>query len=239
MHTSSHQVTRGQAPSRCSGHVGFPPPRARPWKQQPLLFPRLREGRPLVRGHAAGRGRGVLATLWLRVSICWWKSMGAAGQPQPPIRGLCTLPPAQSLRFPVLPRDTQLLLVRPAQRPGHRPVPNRPSPLGTLFLLPSQGRHSRRARRGQCQLQGLRWGQGGPWASVSPALQGEGRAGLGGGHTLCGACPHRSLKLSPAPAGGLRWPQSQGLSRASGVPRPLPWPGPWGHPDGEIEAPSR
>lgn len=231
MHTSSHQVTRGQAPSRCSGHVGFPPPRARPWKQQPLLFPRLREGRPLVRGHAAGRGWGVLATLWLRVSICWWKSMGAAGQPQPPIRGLCTLPPAQSLRFPVLPRDTQLLLVRPAQRPGHRPVPNRPSPLGTLFLLPSQGRHSRRARRGQCQLQGLRWGQGGPWASVSPALQGEGRAGLGGGtHPVWSLSP-QVPQAQPCPSGGtavatvpglvqgLWGPPTPSLARPLGPPR--------------------
>ena len=65
----------------------------------------------------------------------------------------------------------------------------------------------------------------------------QGRAGRG--HALCGACPHRSLKLSPAPAGGPRWPRSQGLSSASGVPRPLPWPSPWGHPDGEIEAPNR
>lgn len=194
-----------------------PPPHAMPWKRQPLMFPRLREGWPLVRGHAAVRGRGVLVTLWLRVSICWQKNMRAAGQPQPPVRGPRTLPPAQSLPFPVPPRDAQLLLVCPAQRPGHRPVPNRPSPLGTLFLLPSQGRHRWRARRGQCQLQGPRWGLGAPRATVSPALQGLVLRG-GGGRVLRGACPHRSLNPSPAPAWGPWQPWSQGSSSASGVP---------------------
>ena len=199
----------------------IPPPHVRPWKQQPLLFVRLREGWPCSR-----KGTGCPGDPLAESEHMLAEEYGATGQPQPPVRGPCMLPPAQSLPFPVPPRDAQLRLVRPAQCPGHRPVPNRPSPLGTLFLLPSQGRHCRRARRGQCQLQGPCWGLGSPRASVSPAPQGPAPRG-GGGRALRGACPHRSLNPSPAPARG-PWrhgPRARPVPLGSPDPFPVPAPG--------------
>lgn len=55
----------------------------------------------------------------------------------------CELPPpSRRPSIPSLAEVAQLLLVCPARHPGHRPVPNPPAPLGTLFLLPfSQAAH--------------------------------------------------------------------------------------------------
>ncbi|KAJ8784914.1 hypothetical protein J1605_007470 [Eschrichtius robustus] len=136
----------------------------RAWRTGPAFFLTKAPGPSLVNqppcqtlcDHAAVVG---FIDKEVEVQKGWQKNMGATGGASRLSEGCELLPPRlQPLPFPVLPQDSQLLLVCPAQHPGHSPVPNWPSPLGTLFLLPSQGRHHQRARRGQCQLRGPPWG---------------------------------------------------------------------------------